>query len=76
MSGLSQSTIANMFGRNTIPTVGTLESICKGLGITMGQFFAEGNMIELSDEQMVLYHKWLSLSSEQKHAVATMIESM
>lgn len=38
-SDLSQSTIANIFNRNTIPSVSTLEAICKGLGITMAQFF-------------------------------------
>lgn len=31
-SGLSQSTVANIFNRNTTPSVTTLESICAGFG--------------------------------------------
>ena len=35
-SGLSQSTVANIFNRNTTPSIATLESICAGFGITLG----------------------------------------
>lgn len=38
--GLSESTIANIYRRNTVPSLATLEAICKGFGITMAQFFA------------------------------------
>ena len=51
-SGLSQSTIANLFQRNTIPSISTLESICTGFGITLAQFFSDGNFVELTDEQV------------------------
>ena len=43
--GLSLSTIANIYRRNTVPSVATLEVICKGFGITLSQFFAEGEMV-------------------------------
>lgn len=49
-SGLSQSTVANIFNRNTTPSVATLERICAGFGITLAQFFAEGDMVELTEE--------------------------
>lgn len=39
LSGLSQSTISNIFVRNTAPTIPTIEAICAGLGITLAQFF-------------------------------------
>ena len=52
-SGLSQSTVANIFNRNTTPSIATLESICAGFGITLAQFFAEGNMVELTAEQVL-----------------------
>ena len=48
--GLSESTIANIYRRNTVPSLATLEAICKGFGITMAQFFAEGEMVEISPE--------------------------
>ena len=75
-SGLSQSTIANIFNRNTTPSVATLEAICTGFGITMAQFFAEGNMVELTDEQQQMFNDWSSLSKEQKHVLAELIKVM
>ena len=75
-SGLSQSTIANIFNRNTTPSVPTLESICNGFGITLAQFFAEGNLVELSPEQQEMFAEWSSLSKDQKDALAQLIQVM
>jgi len=46
--GLPEATIGNVFRRNTVPTIGTLEIMCQGLGITLSQFFCEGEMIEVT----------------------------
>ena len=48
---LPQSTISTLFSRNNLPSIPTLEAICQGLGITMSQFFAEGELVELTKEQ-------------------------
>lgn len=53
--GLSESTIANIYRRNTVPSLATLEAICKGFGITMAQFFAEGEMVEINPELKELF---------------------
>lgn len=74
--GLSQSTLANIFRRNTMPSITTLEAICNGFGITVSQFFAEGDMIELTDDLKQLFHSWVVLTAEQKKAVLLMIENM
>ena len=75
-SGLSQSTVANIFNRNTTPSVATLESICAGFGITMAQFFAEGDMVELTLEQKELFRTWSMLTKEQKKALEHLISVM
>ena len=75
-SGLSQSTIANLFKRNTVPSVATLESICKGFGMTLAQFFRDGNLIELSDDQKELFDKWVTLTPEQKQILFELIKNM
>ena len=72
-SGLSQSTVANIFNRNTTPSVATLESICNGFGITLAQFFAEGDMVELTEEQKEMFAAWSSLTKEQKDVLAQLI---
>jgi len=48
--GLSESTLANIFRRNTVSSPSTLEAICKGFGISMSQFFAESDMVEITPE--------------------------
>ena len=65
-SGLSQSTISNIFKRNTVPSISTLELICKGFGISLSQFFSEGNMVELSEEQRDFFINWTSLTMRKK----------
>ena len=72
-SGLSQSTVANLFNRNTTPSIATLESICAGFGITLAQFFAEGDMVELTEEQKEMFAAWSSLSKDQKDVLRQLI---
>ena len=38
-SGIPISSLSNMFSRNTQPSVSTLERICEGFGISIGDFF-------------------------------------
>jgi transcriptional regulator with XRE-family HTH domain len=75
-AGLSQSTISNIFKRNSIPSVATLESICNAFGITLSQFFCEGNLTELSDEQKAMFDRWVTLTEKQKQILLDLIENM
>jgi len=75
-SGLSQSTLANVFGRNTVPSIATLEAICKAFRISLSQFFAEGEMVELTDELHTLFEAYRPLTPEQKDAVLRLLQSM
>lgn len=74
--GLAQSTIGNIFRRNTVPSVATLETICNGFGITMSQFFAEGEMVELSPDLKELFECWVCLTPNQKTAALQMLKAM
>lgn len=40
-SGLTQSTISSWYRKNLVPSIPSLEKICKAFGITLSQFFAE-----------------------------------
>lgn len=65
LSGVSQSTLSNMFSRNNDPSISTLEDICKAFGITLSQFFAnEGEVVVLTKEQSEMLEKWSTLSDE------------
>ncbi len=75
-SGLSESTIANIYRRNTVPSIPTLEAICHGFGITLSQFFAEEReMVELTPELKILLDGWISMTPTQKDATLQMIQA-
>lgn len=75
-SGLSESTIANIFKINSDPTITTLTAVCNGFGITLSQFFAEREMVELSPELEELFENWVPLALEQKAAILQVIKTM
>lgn len=75
-ANLADSTIANIYKRNTVPSIVTLEAICKAFGITLSQFFAEGEPVELSPELQELFNEWLELTPDQKTLVLQMIRQM
>ncbi len=73
---LNQSTIANIYRRNTVPSIATLEVICKGFGITLAQFFADEEMVELTPDLRVIFDCWVNLTPSQKNAAVTMLRAM
>lgn len=76
-SGLSSSTIANIHRRNTVPSIPTLEAICKAFGISLSQFFhEESSFVELNEEPLEFFKKWLTLTSKQKQLIADLVDEM
>ena len=75
-SGLSESTLANIFKRNIVPSISTLEAVCAAFGISLAQFFAEQDMVELTPELKELFDHWVSLTPEQKQAALQMLRAM
>ena len=76
-SGLSHSTVTNMFNRNNAPTLPTLEAVCRAFGITLAQFFSEGNgPAEFTEEQHKKKKKRSTLNDEQKKALPALINTM
>lgn len=74
---MSQSTLTNLFNRNYEPTIATLETICKGFGITMSEFFAdEEQKVVFSDEQLELLENWSGLSPAQKNAMLLIMNGL
>ena len=76
-SRLSENTIANLFGRNSVPSIYTLEAICHGFGITLSQFFAETeNMVELTPELEELFESWKALTPKQKSLILQLMREL
>ena len=73
---MSHSTVTNVFKRNNAPTLPTLETVCTAFGIILAQFFAEGNPLELTDEQQTLFAKWTSPSDRQRNLLLELMDTM
>lgn len=70
-SGLTQSTISSWYRKDMLPSITSLERICKAFNITLAQFFAE-NLSEwgiLNKEQLNLIHEWNRLEKNQQEAL-------
>lgn len=74
-AGITDKRIYNWYNRNTMPSIETIEKICEAFGMTLSQFFAEGNLIEVDEELKELFDDWSSLTEEQKKAVKVMINT-
>lgn len=76
-SGLSHSTVTNIFNRNNAPTLPTLEAVCRAFGITLAQFFSEGNdSNSLTEEQQKLFSRWSTLTDEQREILLALMNTM
>lgn len=75
-SNLSPSTISTWYRKNQTPTIHSVEKICKGLGITMSQFFAEGeDIVSLTQEQREMLDSWSSLNEKQQEIFLALLKA-
>ena len=70
------STIRNMYKRSTDPSISTLESICKSMGMTLSQFFDDQNEMSLNDEQRQLLETWSKLGDKEKILVIDLLKAL
>ena len=75
-ANLSHSTVTNMFNRNNAPTLPTLEAVCRAFGITLAQFFAEGEEAPLTEDQQKLFSKWSTLTDRQKQILLELMDAI
>jgi len=72
-SELNPSVISSLFTRSSEPEITTLFSICKGLNITMSEFFADGNEYQLTERQKTFIYLFNQLSEyKQDLAISVM----
>ena len=71
---LAQTTIGNIFRRNTMPSLATLETISQAFGISLAQLLSEGDMVELTPELKEVFECWITLSPGQKRAALSMMK--
>ncbi len=76
-SGLPQSTISSWYKKNMTPSFASLEKICAAFGMTLAQFFADGeDCVVLTPPQREMLRKWNCLSPAQQRAVLELMDVM
>lgn len=77
MTGLSETTVKNIFKRNNAPTFPTLQAICDAFGITLAQFFSEnGEAVILTREQQIVLAKWSTLTEKQRSILLDLMSNI
>ena len=75
--GIPQSTISTWYRKHQIPTIFSLDKLCKGLGITLSQFFSEANdPVFLTTEQREILDCWCSLNQQKQQIIKALLKSI
>lgn len=74
-SGIPMSSVCNIFRSRYQPSFSTLSRLCDGLGITMAEFFSDGET-DLPEDKARLLHLYDSLSSHQKELLFAYLEGL
>ena len=72
---LSQSTINSLYRKGNVPTIPTLEAICRAFGMTVSQFLAEDSLpSDLTGEQRELLSCWDALAPDKRKVLLALIK--
>ena len=72
MSNLTQSTLANMFTRHSVPSIATLSQICSAFNITLSEFFSKND--NLCDDEKLLVGKFRKLDLKDRNKIIKIID--
>ena len=76
-SDIPQSTLTNMFNRETLPSITTLASICKAFNISLSDFFSEEKASKehtIADKELI--DMFNSVSDEARESILCLLREM
>lgn len=75
---LPLTTISNMRRRHTIPSVVTLDYICRGLGISMAEFFRRPDEVwmDVTEKQRITMDYYVLMNDQQQELLLRLVKSM
>ena len=76
-TGISQTALSNISKYKQIPTLDTIDKICKGFGISAQEFFITLDDIpELSEDQKRILGLWEELSEDEKRFLEVLLNNL
>lgn len=76
-SGLPQSTISSWYKKGMTPSFSSLEKLCEAFGLTLAQFFADGEApLPLTGEQRGMLDRWNRMTPAQQQSLLAFLDSM
>ena len=72
-SGVPETTIHRWIGTKICPQIPLLVQVCDAFTITLAEFFAKGELVELTDEKKEFHNTWHSLTKSQQETIMSMI---
>lgn len=76
LSGISQSSLGRIIAKESLPSLITLEKICKALDVTLSQFFREENPKDMTESQIEVLEIWNHLSANEQEVVIAMLRGL
>lgn len=77
ISRMPKNTLNNMIAENKMPTIPSIEKICRGLDITLAEFFSSEKLYpDVTEEQQELLLLWETLEPEEKQLVKAYIRML
>ena len=74
---ISCATILNWYNHNTIPSVPAIAKVCEACGISLSDFFYEGEGIfELTKDQKELLDEWSLLDNKTRKAFLGLLKTL
>ena len=73
LSGISQASLGRITAQENLLSLITLEKICTALGVTLSQFFQEGNSENLTEKVLGI---WNDLSTNEQETVMSMLRGL
>ena len=79
MTGISQSALSSISKKKTVPTVITLDKICRALGISLSEFFESESRVKsgcITEEQREVLKLWETLTKEEQRFIKICMQSL